>query len=135
MGRRYGQLDACRFVKVLHHENGHRQSLLSPREEGGWGHAEHDLYYVPQDDKDGDGISDSFEAKNAAQNYGFQHDKSPQGREADKERHEDWDHHDTPDQWGLGSGKTVRNEAIVGQQNRRDEIDANDWSDVGPNHK
>lgn len=121
---RRGATDAYRFVETLHHENGHRQSIFAPGGEGGWGDP---LHYDPNHDaNDKDGVHDTFEQKQAAQNFGFD-DAQDNG-----DLWEDWDHHDVPDQWGLGSGKCIRNENQVSSHILS--LVSDDWSDCGHQH-
>ena len=129
------------FIRLLHHENGHRHSKQLPPEKGGFGE---DLAWSLDADEDYDLINDTWEMGDGAA-LGFLVNPSEESRATHQKWREAWDHgwitieqmqnppgepYTNPDGYvpATGSGLTVRNENQVVE--RMPELRLKDWSSV-----
>jgi len=132
------------FVRIVHHENGHRQSSKLPAEKGGWGE---NLVYTVTQDADRDFVNDTWESAGGyGATLGFEvtdREYEP-ARALDEKRRAAWEHgwdslQDAIDglaagyytnregyQPATGRGLTRRNEDHVADMDA--EIRAKDWS-------
>ena len=141
--------DTCKssifgYVKILHHENGHQQSLELPHSQGGWGPG---LVWDQGHDSDWDFIHDSWKADEGEKGYEEQGHGYTLGFRIgtnDRIRRGHWEHGwDSPEEAAAGDadgnytnpdgydpetarGLCRRNEDEV--EEVRDEIEEHDWS-------
>jgi hypothetical protein len=141
------KINILRFLKTIHHENGHRDSAAEAPEFGGWGlTADGKINYRRVMDKDFDGIPDVWEQGTEGQRVGFADDETLVGTEKDKDLKLDaWEHgwntiaefqsptnhtYTNPDGYkpATKQGLCVRNEiAVIAKEH---EMPAKDWSFV-----